>query len=326
MQRKIRWGILGAGRIAYKFAQELQSLPKSYGIEIVAVGSRSREKANSFGEQNNIAKRYSSYRELIQDADIDVIYVATPHSFHKEHSIASLNAGKAVLCEKPLAINKAEAVEIITLAREKKLFLMEAMKTRFFPAIMKVKEILEQGIIGEIKMVRAEYCYVADNNPEYRHFNSMLAGGALLDVGIYPISFASMVFGKQPIHIKSIAHIGKTNIDEQAAMVFSYEEGEIAALQCSITAYTPGEAYIVGTRGYLHIPQFFWRADCVNLYLTKDKSLTTFSLPPIGSGFSYQAIEVAKCLRKNLCESASMPLDESLAIISTLDAIREDWK
>ena len=301
VQRKIKWGILGTGRIAHKFVVDLQLLSKTECIEIVAVGSSALERACSFGEKHNIAKRYSSYQELVQDKDVDVVYIATANPFHKENTILCLNAGKAVLCEKPFAVNKVESEAMIALAREKHLFLMEGMWTRFFPAIMKVKELLAQGVIGTIKMVRAEFCFVADNKPENRHFNRELAGGALLDIGVYPVSFASMIFGKQPSRIKSVAHIGKTGVDEQVAIIFGYEQGGIAALQCSITAYTPSEAYIIGTHGYIHIPKFFWRAETVNLFLKKEQTTTIFSLPPIGFGYCYEILEVARCLRNNLC-------------------------
>lgn len=217
MKKEIRWGILAPGSIAHKFVRGLELLEDA---KVVAVGSRSIGRAETFAQQYGIAKAYGSYEELASDPDIDIVYVATPHSAHKECALLCLKAGKAVLCEKPFTVNTKEAEEVIQYARESKLFLMEAMWIRYLPVIIKVREWLYKGVIGEVKMLKADFGFRIEWNPEGRLLNPALAGGALLDAGIYPVSFASMVFGKQPVEIKSMSYIGTTGVDEQFTTLF----------------------------------------------------------------------------------------------------------
>ncbi|RKU21765.1 dehydrogenase [Candidatus Poribacteria bacterium] len=322
MSRKIRWGILGPGGIAHKFASALKAIPDA---EIVAVGSRDLQRANIFADAFDIPHRHGNYVELTANSDVDVIYVATPHPFHKECAILCLEAGKAVLCEKPLTVDADQAEKMIACAREHKQFLMEAMWTRFIPVMVKVREWLADGAIGEPRMLTADFgnwVELSTENLKGRLFTPELAGGALLDIGVYTISLASMVFGT-PAEITSLAHIGETGVDERAAILLGYEAGQIASLSCAITTRTSQDARIFGTKGAIHIPNFA-RATSATLEVP-GKEPQQIEIPFIENGFEYQAIEVINCLRASELESDVMPLDESLSIIKTMDVARAQW-
>ncbi len=314
---KVRWGILGPGTIARKFARGLEVIPEA---ELIAVGSRSYERAEVFADEFNVKKRFGSYEELVKDSDVDVIYVATPHPFHKEHSILCMEAGKAVLCEKPFAINAREVEEMINCALENKVFLMEAMWTRFLPVINKVREWLADGKIGEVQMLNADFGFRADLNPEARLFNPELGGGALMDVGIYTLSFASMIFGKNPTKVEAISQFGETNVDEQSAILLGYDQGELAQLFCAVRTNTPQEARSIGTKGSTHIPSF-WNASSATL-ITSDLKREYVEVPLRASGYNYEAQEVMKCLQEGKLESDVMPWNESLNLMKTMDKIR----
>ncbi|MBZ0285164.1 MAG: Gfo/Idh/MocA family oxidoreductase [Anaerolineae bacterium] len=318
MAEKIRWGILGTGSIATKFADGLSVLPDA---EAAAVGSRTQAGADRFGEQHQIPRRYASYEALANDPDVDVIYIATPHTLHNENTRLCLEAGKAVLCEKPFAINAQEAAGMIALAREKRLFLMEAMWTRYLPVIVHVRRLIADGVIGEVRMLTADFGFRTGFNPEGRLFDPNLGGGALLDVGIYPVSLAYALFGK-PAEIKTVAGLGATGIDEQSAYLFGYPSGQLALLSSAVRTSTPHEAIIAGTEGLIRIPDW-WHAR--HFILSKGSETEVVELPFHGNGYNYEAAEVMRCLREGLLESETMPLDETLSIMGTLDAIREQW-
>jgi predicted dehydrogenase len=320
MTDKIRWGILGPGNIAKKFAKGLSVLPDA---ELVAVGSRTQENADAFGDQFDVPRRHASYEALAADPKVDVIYVATPHPFHKENTILCLEAGKAVLCEKPFAINAAEAKEMIALAREKKLFLMEAMWTRFLPIIVKVRELLAKGVIGEVQMLNADFCFRAEFDPKSRLLAPHLGGGALLDVGIYPISLASMVFGS-PSRVTSLAHLGETGVDERSAYLLGYDGGQLAILSAAIRTDSPREVTLMGTEGKIRIHPEWWCGTTLTLSVEGQEN-KTIRLPLKKNGYEYEAIEVNERLREGKLESDVMTLDESLSIMQTLDKIREPW-
>ena len=322
MARKLRWGILGPGDIAKKFATGLKAVPDA---ELIAVGSRALERANTFADAFNIPHRHGNYGDLADNPDVDVIYVATPHPFHNECAILCLEAGKAVLCEKPLTVDAKQAEEMIACARECQQFLMEAMWTRFIPVMVKVRELLGAGAIGEPRMLTADHGsrkVLSTETLESRHFNPELGGGALLDVGVYTIALAYMVFGA-PSKITSLAHLGQTNVDEQASILLGYDSGQIANLFCAIRTETSKDARIIGTNGSIHIPQF-WQATSATLQV-RGKEPVHIEIPFKENGYEYQAIEVIKCLREGKLESDVIPLDESLSIVKTMDTIREQW-
>lgn len=316
----VRWGILSTGSIARQFARGLAHAP---GAQLVAVGSRSQANAEAFGDEFGVPRRYASYEALAADPDLDVIYIGTPHPFHAANSLLCIEAGKAVLCEKPFALNARQASAVIRAARERGVFLMEALWTRFTPVMRKVRALLAEGAIGRPRMVTADFGFHAPFDPESRLFNRALGGGALLDVGVYPVSLASMVFGPPP-RISTIAHLGATGVDEQAAIILGYDDGALALLSCAITVMTPMEATIAGERGMIRLPANWWMPQECILSLEGEPE-QIFELPFTGNGYNYEALEVMRCLREGLLESPIMPLDETLALMQTLDDIRAQW-
>ena len=320
MPERIRWGILGTGSIARQFATGLGALPDA---EIKAVGSRKAETADAFADEYQVPKRHGSYEALAADPDVDVIYVATPHPMHKDDTILCLEAGKPVLCEKPFTLNARDTAEVIACAREKKLFLMEAMWTRYLPVMIQVRKWLADGAIGDVQILQVEFGFQAGFDAESRLFDPKLGGGALMDVGIYTVSLASMVFGCQPARIASMAHLCATGVDDQAAMLFGYEGGAFALLSTSLRTSTVHEATIIGSKGNIRIHPMFWRA--TKATLTVGRHTVTADMPHDGNGYNYEAAEVMRCLRAGELESPTIPLDESIEIMKTMDEVRKPW-
>jgi len=318
---KIRWGILATGRIAHKFARGLSCLDDA---ELIAVGSRRQEKADAFAEEWDIPHRHASYEALAADPDVDAVYVATPHPFHKDNSMLCLEAGKAVLCEKPLTVNARQAEEVIACARGSGVFLMEAMWTRFLPAIVRLRELLAEGALGEVRMVKADFCFRTGWDPKGRLLNPDLAGGGLLDVGVYTLAFASMVFGGPPPEMTSMAHVGETGVDEQAAMILRYEGGRLGVLTCGVRTAMPHVAYVFGTEKWARVHAPFWKTQGLTIG-SADAEEEVIQLPHRENGYEYEAEHVMQCLRGGRTESDVMPLDESLAIVRTMDALRAEW-
>ncbi len=319
MPDKIKWGILSTGRIAGKMAEALKRLPDA---ELVAVGSRGKESADSFADRYEIPKCYGSYSELATDPDIDVIYVATPHNLHKENTILCLENGKHVICEKPIAINARETSEMIEKARAKKLFLMEAMWTRFLPIMIKFKEKLQEGVIGEVRWMNVDFGFRGGWDPQHRLLNPNLAGGGLLDVGIYTVSFAYWVMGA-PKRVCGFAHIGETNVDEQNASVMEFEGGRLALVSSAVRTNTTQEAVVAGTEGHIRIHKPWWRGDRMTITIGDKSEL--IEAPYGDNGFEFEAMETMQCIREGKTESSVMPLDESLAIMRTMDEMRGQW-
>ncbi|WP_100407439.1 Gfo/Idh/MocA family protein [Bacillus solitudinis] len=319
-ERSINWGIMGTGGIAKQFAEDLVFAKDAVRL---AVGSRTKKSAEGFAEANDFSHFYGSYDELVKDSDVEVIYVATPHPHHKDNVLKCLRAGKAVLCEKPFTVNADELEEIVQFAREQKLFLMEAMWTRFLPPIIKAREWIKSGRIGEVRLVKADFGFRAPWDPKWRLLNPELGGGALLDAGIYPVSFASMILGTKPEKILSTAHIGETGVDEQFSIIMSYPSGATASLNGAVRLALTNEAYIHGTEGYIRIPSFL-NAKSASLYVGNEE-IETFKDDRKSKGYAFEAEEVGKCLREGLKESAVIPLEESQAIMKLMDEIRGQW-
>ena len=319
MAETIRWGIIGCGGISRKFARCIKDVA---GTEISAVASATPGKAEKLAAEFGIAAAYNNYQQLVERDDIQAIYVATTHNFHYENVKLALEHGKAVLCEKPTTVAAWEAEALVALAREKKLFLMEAMWTRFLPAIRQVRAWLAEGAIGEVRQIRADFGFNAPFNPEGRMFNKALAGGALLDAGIYPISFASMVAGT-PLAVEAISSIGSTDVDEQTFCLFRYESGAIASVSASVRALVDVRAEIIGSEGKIIVPRFIWGLSA-ELQRFKDRETIQKSFPyPDGQGFEFEIQEVVDCVRQGKLESDVMPLDETISIMQTIDKIRE---
>ena len=320
MTDTVRWGIMATGGVARSFAEGLAFVP---GAELVAVGSRTQETADSFGDSFGVPRRYSSYETLALDSEVDVVYIATPHTFHRDHTLLCLNAGKAVLCEKAFAINARQAEEMVALARLKKLFLMEAMWNRFHPVVLEMRRLLDEGVIGEPRLLVADFGLGTSFNPQSRLFDPALGGGALLELGVYPVALASLVFGP-PVRISTQAHLGATGVDERAGIVLGYEDGRMAVLHTSLREKTPREATLFGDGGSLRLHGPIFRPEAVTL---SRPGRDDERIQPVveGNAYNYEGMEVMRCLRAGETESSSMTLDESLSILRTMDALRAAW-
>lgn len=316
----IRWGIVGSGYIARKMAEALVVLPDA---ELTAIGSRSLDRADAFGEEFDVPHRFDCYEDVAASADVDAVYIATPHTSHLTDATMALRAGKAVLCEKPLTVNAREAAALIAEARANKAFLMEAMWTRFVPAVVKLREWIDEGVIGEIRLFTADIGWRQPYNPQSRLYNPELAGGALLDIGIYPVSLASMLLGA-PSDISGVMQPAPTGVDAQCAVSLAYSNGAVASFAATFQAVTPREALVVGTEGWIRIHGSITAPETLTL-CKPDENEETVYLPYLGNGYTHEAIEVMACVRKGKLESHVMPLDESLCIMKTMVSLREQW-
>jgi len=319
MSDKIHWGILGTGAIAGKFAQGLAALPDA---SLVAVGSRTQSAADAFARQFNVPRRHASYEALVNDPAVNAIYVATPHPLHAENTLMALKAGKPVLCEKPFAINARQAKSVIQKARAKKLLVMEAMWTRFLPIMVRLREMVARDIIGDLRMLTADFGFRAPERTG-RLFDPALGGGALLDVGIYPVSLASMLFGP-PSQIAGVAELGPTGVDEQAAITLKHPGGQLAVLHAAIQTSTPMEACLLGSKGKIKLHTPWWKGTDLTLSLD-DGGEEFLEFPFTANGYQFEAAEFMECLRTRRLQSAVLPLDETLSIMKTLDTLRAQW-
>ncbi|WBS02697.1 Gfo/Idh/MocA family oxidoreductase [Pseudoduganella sp. SL102] len=318
--RTIRWGILGTGRIAKDFAAALKDTPDAV---LAAVASRSVDSATSFATEHGsheLTKSHGSYQALADDPDVDAIYVATPHPMHRENALMCLNGGKHVLVEKAFTVNRREAEDIVALAREKKLFAMEAMWTRFQPAVLEAKRIVDSGEIGTVATAQGDLGFYSDAGPEHRLFNRALGGGSLLDLGIYPLSIAAYFLG--PVKaVQAVGQVGPTGVDLQCTFALQHENGCLAAGTASLAARTPAEFTVCGSQGFVRLHGRFHNTEELTVEL-HDGSRRTQCLPRIGNGYAHEIIEVNRCLRAGLTESPVMPLDETLALMGVLDEMR----
>ena len=318
MVYNIRWGIIGPGHIAEKFASDLRY---AEGAKLVAIASRDQQRANDFATRFNVPVAYGSYAEIVKDPDVDIIYIATPHSLHCENTLLCLDKGKAVLCEKPFAINARQAESMIRTAQRNGLFLMEAMWTRFNPVIMHIKDFLMSGALGQIKFIRADFGFSLPPNPEGRVFNPQLGGGSLLDVGVYPLFLAQLLLGK-PEEIKAIAQLSGQKVDDSTSMILKYRNGALSLLSSSVIACTEQEAHISCEKGRIAIPRFWYRPKKA-LILENDKPERWINEEFEGWGYQFQAMEANRCLREEKAESPLMTHDFSLTLMQTMDEIRK---
>ncbi len=313
---KIRWGIAGPGVIAHKFAEAVGNVGEA---ELIAVASRSSERAEKFASKFNIPNVFSSYEEMAASPLIDAVYIATAHPFHKSCAEIFLNAKKHVLCEKPLCVNAAQAKELKACAEKNGVFLMEAMWTRFLPAIKEAKAMIDCGEIGEVMGLNADFCYSIKCDEDPKLFKNELAGGSLLDVGVYALHLASVVFGNSPESISAFANI-EGGVDLHTQMLLKYKSGAIAALSSAIKLEKPADAYIYGTKGSIYIPEFY-QAD--KLVIRKNGEEKTLLLPYDGNGFEGEIHEVCSCINSEKIQSETLPLDESIKMIEQMDLIRK---
>jgi predicted dehydrogenase len=312
----VRWGILGTGGIASTFVTDLRLTDSGVAS---AVGSRSQGSADRFADKFGIARRHASYESLVADPDVDVIYVATPHPMHHDNAILALRAGKPVLVEKPFTMTAAEAREVVAAARQHGLFAMEAMWTRFLPHIAIIRDWLARGVLGDVVTVTADHGQWFAEDAGFRLFAPELGGGALLDLGVYPVSFASMVLGT-PSRIVSISDPAFTGVDAQTSMLFGYDSGAQALLTCTLRAKSPTRAAIIGTDARIEVEGDFYAPATVTLIPRKGDP-TRVESKHEGRGLRHQADEVARRLAAHETESPLMPLDETISIMETMDIV-----
>jgi len=318
MNRPFHWGIIGLGKIARKFAQDVQVLENA---TLHAVASRTQEKADAFAQEYAASYAYGSYEALMQCPDLDAIYIATPHVFHYENTVLCLQNKIPVLCEKPFAMNIRQVEEMIRVAKEQDTFLMEALWTRFLPTTLKMLELMENNAIGEVLSVKADFGFKAPLDPEKRIFNQKLGGGSLLDIGIYPVFLALLTLG-YPDTIEAIARIGSTKVEEECGMLFNYENGRMAHLHSTVRAKTNTEAFIYGEKGTIHLHSRWHEPTSMSLTNLEGEE-QHFDFEWKSNGYHYEAEEVMECLAAGKKESDRMPLDFSLQLIRLLDAVRE---
>jgi predicted dehydrogenase len=313
----LRWGILGTGAIANSFVRDLR-LTES-GV-VSAVGSRSQGSADRFADAFGIVSRHPRYESLVADPNVDVVYVATPHPMHHDNAILALQAGKHVLVEKPFTMNAVEAREIVQVARGRGRFAMEAMWTRFLPHVGVIRDWLRRGVLGDIVTVTADHGQWFAEDPDFRLFAPELGGGALLDLGVYPVSFASMILGR-PDRILSMSDPAFTGVDAQTSMLLGYDSGAHAVLTCTLRGQSPTRASIVGTDARIEIEGDFYAPTNVTL-VPRGGDPTLVESVHEGRGLRHQADEVARRLAAGDLESPLMPLDETISIMETMDTVR----
>ena len=317
-KNKFRWGILGPGRIAKQFARGIASIDNA---EVYAVASRSNERLDLFSSEFNVSRRYNSYSDLVIDPDIDAVYIATPHRFHFENTKLCLEANKPVLCEKPFTVNAGECRQLIDMARQRNLFLMEGLWTRFLPIYKTVQNWLNNDEIGDIKLLNSTFGISPLKDPNDRKFNHELAGGALLDLGIYQISLSQWLLDQNPSKISAEAIIGDTNVDELIAANLVYHNGAVSQFNCNLLSQNENNFLIYGSKGYIKIHADYWKA--TNATLLKNSKEFTESVPFRRTGFEYEAEEVMNCILQGELESKVMPLNQTLANMEVMDRIRE---
>ena len=359
--KKIRWGILGTGKVTHSFAEGLRSTP---GAELVAVGSRTVETASAFAAKFGIPRSFGTYQDLASADDVDAIYIASVNPRHKEDCLMCIDAGKAVLCEKPFAMNARDAQEIVDRARAKHVFFMEAMWMRFIPLVQKARDLVRSGAIGVPCLLQADFGYPVENDPGNRFFDPALGGGSLLDRGIYPLSLAWFLLGP-PSQVSGQASIGRTRVDEQSTILLNYADGPQAMLSSTLKTYGTNRALITGTTGSIELADPFFKTERLVLTQFPGHSAATASpktqagTPPVGpsklrqllrrakrvalriaghrpgqtifaeplvsNGYNYEASEVGRCLLEGLLESPVMTQSESIEIIRAMDSLRRDW-
>ncbi len=317
----IRWGILGCGRIARKFASDLKLVESA---TLVACGARNAASADAFANEFNVKNKHYSYEALVKDNEVDVIYVATPHSHHHEHTLLCINNGKAVLCEKAFAINYQQAKEMIDAARSKKVFLMEAVWTKFLPPFNKAKQMIDEGMIGDVKSMIINFGFRAPADAPQRLLDPALGGGTILDIGIYNV-FTALFFLGKPENITAEANLTAGNTDEQCAVTFKYTDGKLAQLFSTFLSDTGTEADINGTKGSIRLTSRYYTPFTTIEYYPgryEAKQLIELEKPGEGWGYQHEARHVCECLEKGLTESPVMTHADSLLLMETLDTIR----
>jgi predicted dehydrogenase len=319
----LRWGILGTGGIATAFATDLANLPSH---RLVAVGSRSDAAAQAFGDRFGVPHRHGSHPALVKDPDVDAVYVATPHPAHAVGALAAIAAGKHVLVEKAFTMDAAQALAIADAAKAAGVVVLEAMWTRFLPHTLRIRELLRQNAIGDVRTVHADHGQWFARDAGNRLFAPELGGGALLDLGIYPVSWASMVLGT-PSRVTAVSDPAFTGVDAQTSVIMQYPDGAHAVLTSTLEALTPRRAWIAGTEGTIEVDPTFYALTSFTL-TRRDGHVERFEPPVLGDeqthgkGLRFEAAELARCVAQGLPESPHLPLTETISIMETMDEIR----
>ncbi|MFB7373238.1 Gfo/Idh/MocA family protein [Streptomyces sp. NPDC056222] len=316
--KTVRWGVLATGGIAARFTTDLLTME---GAEVVAVASRTEASAKAFADRFGIPRAYGEWAALTSDPDVDVVYVATPHHAHRAAAGLALEAGKAVLCEKAFTLNAGEAEELVALARERDLFLMEAMWMYCNPLIRRIRELIADGAIGEVRTVQADFGLAGPFAADHRLRDPAVGGGALLDLGVYPVSFAQLLLG-EPDSVQAHALLSPEGVDLNTGMLLGWDSGASALLSCSLVADTPLTASVTGSAGRIDIPRGFFFLDRFTLHRA-GREPEEFVNEDDPHSLRHEAAEVMRCLRAGETESPLVPLEGSLAVMRTLDAVRD---
>ena len=316
-QTTVRWGILGTGFIAGLQTEDLAE----HGFTVHAVGSRNLATAEEFAARHQIPSPHGSYEELVTDPDVDVVYISTPHPFHYENALLALKAGKHVLIEKSFTMNARQAQDIVDLAESLGLVVLEAMWTRYLPHMVRIRELIRSGALGDIRTVIADHNQNLPKDPAHRLNDPALGGGALLDLGIYPVSFAFDVFGA-PANIRAMASMTATGVDRQTAMIFEYADGQQAVLQCALDTAGPNRAAIIGTEGRIEIPSVWYAPSPFTRYDADGNVVEVFDEPVTGRGMQYQAREMERLISTRTLANDILPPQQSVAVMAALDEVR----
>ncbi len=317
MNDKLGWGVLGTGRIAALQVQDLQAA----GSRVAAIGSRQQSGAETFAERFGIPNRHGSYEALVSDPDVDIVYVATPHAFHAANAQIAIEAGKHLLIEKAFTITADQASGLAAAARAKNLFVMEAMWTRFLPSMIRVMELIHDGAIGTPRVLLADHNQYIPRAKAVRLHDPALGGGALLDLGVYLISFASSIFG-QPKVVTARGTLTEEGVDELTAVILEYDSGAQASLHCGFMAAGPNTAAVIGSEGRIEIESVWYNQTGFTLYDQSGAVVEQYTRKIEGRGMQFQALEVERCIHARIAESPVMPLSESIKIMETMDEIR----
>lgn len=317
---RFKWGLLGPGRIAQQFADGIKVIDDA---SLYAVASSNPERAAAFAKQNGGEKTYDSYEALVNDSQVDAVYIATPHRFHFENTMLCLNAGKPVLCEKPLTVNAAEARKLFETAKEKNVFLLEALWTRFLPIYRQIRQWLDEKAIGEIHLLTSTFGFDIPKGKDDRWLNPELAGGTLLDMGIYPISTSQWVMGQEPASFGAKAILGATGVDELTSVVLQYPNGVISQFSSNFLSNNVNDFFIYGGKGSIRIHPNFWASTAATLSINGQDDQTVSKTLRAG-GFEYQTEEAMRCIRAGLLESPGMPHAQTLANMELMDKIRAE--
>jgi predicted dehydrogenase len=305
----VRWGVIGPGRIASKVTEDFPHVP---GAEVVAVASRSIDRAKAFATEFGIARAHGSYRDILDDPDVDVLYIATPHPQHRAVALAALRAGKAIMVEKAFTVTPGATREIAALAAERGVFAMEAMWTRFQPAVVRMRELIADGAIGEVRAVQVDLGVRNPLEPGDRFTDPALGGGALFDLTVYPISFAQMVLGT-PTAVDARGVVTAEGVDLEESVVLAFASGATATLTTTLRCATPGQARVFGTDGWIDVLPRFHHPETIVLH-RGGREAEEITLPHTGSGYSHELIEVTECVAAGRTESAAMPLADTVAV------------